>query len=264
MRRVVVLGRRTPTSYLMVNALLARFDVALVVWERGGLKPALRMWSRRRRRLGTLKVAAQSLFVAYDRLAIRPASRARIDALLAGHDVRAPDGRVPTLEVDDINAPEVVRAVRDAAPGCGVVTGTSILRTPVMESAPVWLNIHCGITPRYRGVHGAFWAVQEGRPELAGVTVHQIDAGIDTGGIVAQATIALEGDDTYRTLPVKQYLAGTPLMVAAVQAALDGELRTTRRADLESCLWSSPTVPEYLAFRRRLRQAAGASVPTAG
>lgn len=259
----MVLGRRTPTSYLMVNALLARFDVALVVWERGGLRPALRMWTRRRRRLGTLKVAAQSLFVVYDRLAIRPASAARIHALLAGHDVRPPDGRVATLEVDDINAAEVVRAVRAAEPACGVVTGTSLLRAAVMEAAPVWLNLHCGITPRYRGVHGAFWAVHEGRPELAGVTVHQIDAGIDTGGIVAQAAIALEADDTYRTLPVKQYLAGTPLMVAAVQAALDGELRTVPRADLESCLWSSPTLPEYLCFRRRLRQAAGSSVPAA-
>jgi methionyl-tRNA formyltransferase len=159
---------------------------------------------------------------------------------------------VRTVDVPDINAPATVELLRTVSSSCGVLSGTSVVRSPILERFPTWLNIHCGITPRYRGVHGAFWAVYEGRPDLAGVTVHQVDAGIDTGAIVAQELIEVGSADTYRTLPVKQYLAGAPLMVAAVRAALDGSLRTYRRPELESRLWSSPGVLEYMRFRRRL------------
>ena len=122
-----------------------------------------------------------------------------------------------------------------------------------MKSVPVLLNVHTGITPRYRGSHGAFWAVYEGKPELAGVTVLQIDAGIDTGGIVAQAVIEVEASDTYRTLPVKQSLAAVPLVMEAVERVLSGTHQTYRRADLEDKFWSSPTIGEYLEFHRRLK-----------
>ena len=84
--------------------------------------------------------------------------------------------------------------------------------------------------------------------------IHQIDRGIDTGAIVAQDTIHIEPTDTCRTLPVKQYLKGVPLMLAAVEATIDSALRTYRRTDLASKLWHTPTVAEYLKFRRQLKK----------
>jgi methionyl-tRNA formyltransferase len=136
----------------------------------------------------------------------------------------------------------------------GVVAGTSILQPRLLAAAPVFLNIHAGLTPRYRGAHGAFWAVMEGRPDLAGVTVHVVDQGIDTGGIVEQAAIRIEPDDTPRTLVAKQYLAAWPLLAGAVRAALDGRLAARRRDDLESRLWYSPTPGSYWQYRRQLRK----------
>jgi len=183
-------------------------------------------------------------------LYIARASNAKIQQLLGD---RRRDIRSRTRHVQDINSPEVITFLREIKPVCGVVSGTSILRPPLVESVPIWLNIHCGITPRYRGVHGAFWAVAEGQPQLAGVTIHRIDAGVDTGDIVAQAPIDIEPVDTYRTLPVKQYLRGIPLMITAVQQVLDGTLTTYKRTDLESKLWYSPTISDYLKYQRRLR-----------
>ncbi|MBI3760641.1 MAG: formyl transferase, partial [Chloroflexi bacterium] len=130
-------------------------------------------------------------------------------------------------------------------------------KAAVLAKAPCFLNIHAGITPRYRGAHGAFWAVYEGRPELAGVTVHLVDTGVDTGSIVAQTAIEIDPrSDTPRTLVAKQYLAGAPLTVQAVEQALAGRLQTTQRSDLESRLWYSPTPSSYWRFRRRLARLA--------
>jgi methionyl-tRNA formyltransferase len=215
------------------------------------------MLQRRRKRLGLWQVAQQVLFLVWDRLYIRAASRKRISELLHGHDITPPDSQVRTIDVSNINASGVVQIIRNISPTCGVISGTSILRRPLIESVPVWLNIHCGITPRYRGVHGAFWAIYEGSPELAGVTIHKTDLGVDTGGIIIQDKIEIESTDTYRTLPVKQYLRGIPLMIEAVERVLKSSHIVDQRTDLESKLWYTPTISAYLKFRRQVKVITG-------
>jgi folate-dependent phosphoribosylglycinamide formyltransferase PurN len=247
---LVILASRSESTYLLVNALAERFDVAQVVFEQHHRWKLLRY---RLRKLGLRAVVGQLAFLLWDRLFIRPRSRPAIEALLSGHDVRPPDGRLPVTEVESVNGPEVARLLETLRPCVVVVSGTGIIARPTLALVPTFVNIHCGITPRYRGVHGAFWAVYEGRPELAGVTVHLVDAGVDTGEIVDQATISVDPDsDTYRTLPLKQYLAGLPLMVKAVEQALTGKLELFERDDLDSKQWFSPTLGEYRRFLRRM------------
>lgn len=52
------------------------------------------------------------------------------------------------------------------------------------------INVHSSLLPKYRGVHPVSWALVDGA-ERTGVTVHRIDAGVDTGAIVAQEAIAI-------------------------------------------------------------------------
>ncbi|MBN6053690.1 hypothetical protein JYK22_17245, partial [Nonomuraea sp. RK-328] len=256
---VVILAARSLTSYLLINHLAARLPVTAVVFEHAGQRKLLK---HRLRRLGARTVAAQLVFLAHDRLVIRPRSRARIAELLAGHDVRPPDGRLPVLDVVSVNGPDVAELLRDERPGAVVVSGTGIIGRAILERAPAFVNIHVGITPRYRGVHGGFWAVYEGRPDLVGTTIHLVDPGVDTGAILAQETVAVDPRaDTYRTLPVRQYLGALDAMAGAVRAVLDGDARPFRRTDLDSRQWYSPTPAQYLRFlremRRLRRQAAG-------
>ena len=60
-------------------------------------------------------------------------------------------------------------------------------------SRPRWgaINVHSSLLPRYRGVHPVSWALIEGASET-GVTVHIIDAGIDTGSILRQASMPID------------------------------------------------------------------------
>ncbi len=185
---IVVLASRSETSYLLINHLAERFQIAHVVFEAPHVRKMLR---HRLRVLGAWIVAGQLLFLLWDRLVIRPRSRALIDQLMKGYDTRPPDGRLPTTDVASVNSPEVLALLQALQPQVIVVSGTGILGRRALAVGCPFVNIHCGITPRYRGVHGAFWAVVEGRPDLAGVTVHQIDAGVDTGAILAQASITV-------------------------------------------------------------------------
>jgi methionyl-tRNA formyltransferase len=60
-------------------------------------------------------------------------------------------------------------------------------------------NLHFSKLPQYRGVHTSIWPILNGESEV-GVSLHKIDAGIDTGDIVAQEIFALSPAVTARQL----------------------------------------------------------------
>jgi methionyl-tRNA formyltransferase len=155
-----------------------------------------------------------------------------------------------------INSSEVESLLRATELDAVVVSGTSILDGNLLASlgsTPV-LNIHCGITPRYRGAHGAFWAIVNGDWTNVGTTVHFVDSGIDTGGIILQASVELESDDNPRTIGLKQYAVGIGLLSEAISRTCAGDRNTARRDDLDSRLYSSPTFTGYLKFRKRMKE----------
>lgn len=55
------------------------------------------------------------------------------------------------------------------------------------------LNLHLGKLPEYRGMRPINWALKNGE-SVAGVTLHEVDTGIDTGPIVAQSTFSIWPD----------------------------------------------------------------------
>jgi folate-dependent phosphoribosylglycinamide formyltransferase PurN len=246
---IIILASCDELSYLLINHLAQHFKIAQVVFEASHTRKMLRY---RLKKLGAWVVAGQLAFLVIDRLVIRRQSRPIIDRLLQNHDATPPDGHIPILEVDSVNGAEVTALLNQHKPQVVVVTGTGIIAKRILALAPTFINIHVGITPRYRGVHGGFWAVYEGRPDLAGTTIHRVDPGVDTGAIITQVPITVEPNDTYRTLPVKQYLIALDSMVQAIQSALNGKLTTYERHDLESKQWYSPTPLEYFRFIRRL------------
>lgn len=249
-----MLGSRSTTTYLLINRLARRCDVIAVVFDTGVRRRLLR---GRLRRLGFIKVVRQLAFLAWDAAVIRPRSRQKIAALLADEDLRPPEGRMPVTDLPNVNDGRIVSMLVESRPDVVVVSGTGIIGIRLLGIGIPFVNIHTGITPRYRGVHGGFWAVLEGRPDLAGTTIHMIDAGVDTGGILGQVPIEIDtGWDTFRTLPVKQYLAGLPLLEDVVLQAARGELVTNVRDDLESAQWYTPTLSDYIRFRMQLRSIA--------
>jgi methionyl-tRNA formyltransferase len=150
-------------------------------------------------------------------------------------------------KVPSVNATETIAAIRALSPKVVVVNGTRIIARTVLEAVPaVFLNIHAGITPKYRGTHGAYWALLNGDPDHCGVTVHIVDPGIDTGPVVAQAVIAPTIKDSFTTYPHLQLAAALPLLVSSVAKALDDKL-VAQPAKGETGLWYHPGAFQYLA-----------------
>lgn len=74
-----------------------------------------------------------------------------------------------------------------------------ILKGPLLDAPRLgFMNTHPSLLPYNRGKHYNFWALVEQAP--FGVTLHHVDSGVDTGEIVAQASIDYDWCDTGETL----------------------------------------------------------------
>jgi len=85
-----------------------------------------------------------------------------------------------------------------------------------------YLNSHNALLPSFPGIHGPRDALQYG-VKLAGATLFVVDAGVDTGAIVAQCAVPVEDDDTVETLTERIKAAERPQLVDCVgRMARDG------------------------------------------
>ena len=92
------------------------------------------------------------------------------------------------------------------------------------------LNLHPALLPHNRGQYPNVWSIVEGTP--AGVTLHYINAGIDTGDIVAQREIPMAATDTGETLYRKLERAGCDLFCDNWPRIVSGKVtRLPQRGD---------------------------------
>jgi hypothetical protein len=247
---VVLLCSDNPASRIIYHDLRRRFGDVDVVEE--DPVSQLTLLRRRRKRLGLRVVAGQLAFRAVVVPWLTWRSRARVEAIKRekGLDDSPMAGvrHVPSMNGDD--ARTLLGALH---PAITVVCGTRILdRTTLAALNGPVVNFHAGITPLYRGVHGGYWALAEGRPDLVGSTLHLIDPGIDTGEIVAQSYFDVTGLDTFVTYPYLHVAAVLEPLAEVVAAALAGEevVGKPPREDLGSKLRTHPTVGQYLRHLR--------------
>ena len=112
-----------------------------------------------------------------------------------------------------INSKHVIDALKEINPDCVLVFGTSILKKTLIKSVNgKWINIHTGIVQSFRGVDSCFWAIHDGKPEAIGVTIHNIDLGIDTGNILLQGRTNIETSDDIDNIFFKTCKLGFDLL----------------------------------------------------
>ena len=99
-----------------------------------------------------------------------------------------------------------------------------ILLQPVLD-LPLHgcINVHASLLPRWRGAAPTQAAIMAGETET-GVTIMQMDAGLDTGPILARQDSAIEVDDTAATLGLRLAEIGAQLLVEVLPAYLAGDL----------------------------------------
>lgn len=142
---------------------------------------------------------------------------------------RARAANLPTLVIDhkahanrESFDGAVVEALRAHGTKCVVLAGFMRLITPVLLDAFPHrvVNIHPALLPAFPGVHAQAQALAYG-VRVTGCTVHLVDAGMDTGPILAQATVpVLDGDDE-ETLRERILLKEHEMLPAVLQWIAD-------------------------------------------
>jgi methionyl-tRNA formyltransferase len=100
-------------------------------------------------------------------------------------------------EVPYVNHPELAGLAARLEPDVIAVFGTGLIRGPLLSAGRVGIiNLHGGLSPRYRGSDCTFWALYNHEFDQVGCTLHFIDPGIDTGELIAHICPEVtEGDD---------------------------------------------------------------------
>ena len=92
-----------------------------------------------------------------------------------------------------------------------------------------YLNTHPALLPSFPGMHGAADALEYG-VKVTGATLFVVDAGVDTGPIVAQAVVPVEDDDDEETLHERIKVAERRMLVDSVgRLAREGFTITDRK-----------------------------------
>lgn len=243
--KIVMLVGKDESSNIMYHALKDEFFIEKVILEEPVSKK--KMIINRAKRLGFMKVFGQILFILFNKLWSK-FSRSRIEEIkqLYGLNDRVIDDE-KLMHVDSINDEKVIEILQKTEPDAVVVNGTRIISERILNSIDKpFVNTHAGITPKYRGVHGGYWALANGDAEHCGVTVHLVDTGIDTGGILYQDIINLTKEDNFNTYPMLQLAKAIPLMKKVLKDISFGTVQPIE-LDLPSKLWYHPTLLEYLS-----------------
>lgn len=109
--------------------------------------------------------------------------------------------------------------VRRLAPDIVILGGAPLLRGEILAIPRLGtLNAHPGLLPRYRGIDVVAWAILNGDP--VGVSVHLVDAGIDTGAICRTRHLALRAGETLEEIQSRAEQEGAQLMAEVVADAI--------------------------------------------
>lgn len=108
---------------------------------------------------------------------------------------------IPVLQPARARDPGFLEAFAAASPDVVVVAAYGQILPPALLEIPSrgCLNVHTSLLPRWRGAAPIAWAILEGDAET-GVAIMRMEAGLDTGAIVAEERTPIAGDDTGQSL----------------------------------------------------------------
>ena len=242
--RIVIVTAGGPHVWAIVNAIQDRLGAVTVILEEPESKRRLLM--RRARKLGWIEVAGQLGTMVFTRLR---------KLFLSGRDQRGlagvgmemeprPDQRIANVASADSH--ELAEAVRQMQAEVVLLAGCRLLSKATLAAIhrPV-LNYHAGITPKYRGMNGGYWALATGDAENFGATVHLVDAGVDTGDVLHQVRGKPQPGDNLTNYALRLAAMSRDICIRGVEDALDGRL-APRNPDMPSKQWYHPTIWFYL------------------
>jgi methionyl-tRNA formyltransferase len=169
---------------------------------------------------------------------------------------------LPIHQPERIRRPDSVELLKTLRPEIMVVVGYGQIIPQSIIDLPKHgiLNVHASLLPKYRGAAPIQWAVASGERKT-GITIMQIDAGLDTGDMLLKAETAIGAEETAPELSSRLAPLGAELLLEAIRRIANGTARWEKQNDQEATLapilkkedgwidWSRPAQQIYDRLR---------------
>jgi len=173
---------------------------------------------------------------------------------------------LPVLQPTSLKDVQAQAALVEADADVMVVAAYGLLLPQAVLDIPRHgcLNIHASLLPRWRGAAPIQRALLAGDRET-GITIMQMDAGLDTGAMLLRATLPIDADDTAQTLHDKLAALGAEAIVEALQrlprSDLRGEVQNEAQATYAAKLHKSEALLDWNKSAAELERAVRAYNP---
>ena len=139
---------------------------------------------------------------------------------------------IPVMQPERLRAPDAMEQLRAWAPELIVVAAFGqILKPDVLELPPFGcINVHASLLPRWRGAAPINAAILHGDEET-GVTIMKMDAGLDTGPMLAKRSVRISPDGTAGSVTEALSHLGADLLTETLPHWLAGEITPVAQND---------------------------------
>jgi methionyl-tRNA formyltransferase len=161
----------------------------------------------------------------------RPAGRGR-KMLPTAVKATAQEHGLPVMDFGKGDRRRVTEAVLLEKPDAVVVVAFGhILREPLLSGPPLGcINVHASLLPRWRGVSPVQYSIMHG-DSWSGVTIMRMDAGVDTGPILAQRSVGIGPEDTAGELLDALAGQGADLLIHTLRGLQNGQVHPQAQTD---------------------------------
>ena len=244
-KKIILLASDCESSRWVYNALEETVVIESVILEQPISKKELA--KNRIKKIGLLRVIGQVLFSTLAVPLLKRRSKTRKAYLINKYRLNNSDFKSEkTQRISSVNDDECLRAIQLLNPDIIVVNGTRIISKKILQNThAIFVNMHVGITPQYRGSHGGYWALYNNDVENFGTTIHLIDAGVDTGAVIKQVFIKPDKTDNFTTYPVLQAAVGIDALKEALINMITGNYQTLKHTE-KGKMYFQPTLWQYL------------------
>lgn len=155
------------------------------------------------------------------------------------------------LERSDLNSESFLELVQQFNADLFISVASPIIFKEKLISIPQigCINIHNAPLPFYRGMLPNFWQLYHGEKQ-AGITIHRIFVGIDTGDIIKQVFVPIEPNDSLHDMIVKTKRIGADLMIEVIDDFRSGKISYSPLAG-EGSYYTFPTRKDAKEFKKR-------------
>ena len=139
---------------------------------------------------------------------------------------------VPVLQPERARQEAFFKELQEFQPEVIVVAAYGQILPPSILELPRLgcVNVHTSLLPKYRGAAPIQWAILDDEPET-GVTIMKMDAGLDTGPMLAQARTPIAPEDNAQTLHDRLAELGASLLLNTLRAYSAGQLQPIPQPD---------------------------------